>query len=1058
MAKYDTYKPFVIGNQFVPLVDQQTVIDTGSEVGYRFISTEDTFSTVNDAAWVSVITTAPPPGVADRSEIVCRMYRHDPLDACTPIQKLIIPCSLGTGGSIGGGAASRQAAVVNPSDPSYVRLSGASQTARFWFDTAASTVEDAINVWSVEILDVSVLYSISGPFATATTNTMSCGLERQTGPIKRYMDYLVTGPDSSSSITEIRRSRFGELNPFWDSGTDPNAEPMRAPWVYKGTDDTGLYALSIYGTDDVAVFFETGAGAAGDFDIHYVALQVTYRENRNLIGVGGLELSGGAEIKEGLYTYRCPMMVADIPWDYTGVTGATLVSLAKGDSYTVTVSRAYSGSVSVSSPVPIPLSLINTVDQHVPGLVGVRITKPTAEGAVPTYTENTQYPAIVIYDLSPWDWATDMDPAHVNPGCHAYEKQMAQMVHESGWYYSEQQIPNDTAGTFTWATFYARASESVTGGLYISQSDGAGNLLGPEGSIDYATWLALPEVVDGWRKVTVALSPGAVLTGAGGVTHWRFWTSSAELMVWEVLGATANHTVTAAATSSGAVAGYHGETAIALFRWDANYPLDMTLTLSQDMSAVSNLAVEQNTQALTVVDEYCDVAVSTVPTGIVYNRLSWDLVLTSMVSGWGYYEVQRRDTTMDTGVWETIAKITNPYVGDLDDYEARIGVTSSYRIRTVHTTGITGPWSAEITSTIAAPGVTGAGVDVGILVMTSNEDPAANLAYVHIHGAGGQEEFDFIESGYGSLEPVYGRDYQVALRPTERGGVTFTRTILVNKAGVPSGTLDRGFTGLRDLAWDAIPYVCVRDELANRWLANITVPSGSVRRQDGRRTHYQVSSVVVTEVTETPYEHDDPVPYLGLTSTQNVERYCELSDCAPLATLEDVDIRVKFIAMENGVRWGFNTYRFASGPPESWWIFDVSLYDGVQTLFGVLGDDGFFYEDIYTIVPVFGQPMWARALYDHDDGLGTSTVEFFSSLDGVAWTSHGVITAGPAGLVPSADPRFYISALESTVVQELIVIDAATSTTLMSPDFAAQTPTTTSFVDAQANTWTVKVW
>jgi hypothetical protein len=1058
MAVYDTYKPFVIGNQFVPLVEESTVVDTGAEVGYRFTATEDFYSAVNGANWLRVVTNDPPPGVASRSEIVCRLYLHDPLEACTPLKKLIIPCTSGSGGSIGGGAATREAAVANPSDPTYVRLTGASQTARFWFGTEVASVAAALNAWNVEIVDVSVIYAISGPFADATTNTMSCGMERQVGPIKRYMDYLVTGPAASSSITALRRSRFGELCPFWDSGTDPNTEPMRGPWVYRGYDDIGLYALNpTLGVDNVVVFFETGSGAAGDFDIHYVGLQVTYRENPNLSGVGGMDLSGGAEISEGLYTYRCPLMPYDYPWAYTGGGGISTIVLLEGFSYTLTVSRAYSGSVSVSSPVPIPLSLINTIDQHVPELVGVQITKPTAEGAVPAYTETTEYPAIVAYSASPTLWATQMIPAKVNPACHAYEQQMPQAVHDAGYYYSEQQVPNDTAGTFVWATFYARAAESVTGGLYISQTDGAGNFLGPEGLIDYATWLALPEIVDGWRKVTVALSPGAVLTGAGGVTYWQFWSSSADLMVWEVLGATANHTETATGTSSGAVAGYHGETAIANFQGVANYPLDMTLTLAQEMSGAA-LAVVQETQVLTAVDEYCGVPVSTIPTGIVYNHLTWDIVLSAMVSGWGFYEIQRRDTTMDTDVWETIAKITNPYVGDMDDYEARIGVQSSYRIRTVHTTGILGPWSAEITSTIAAPGVTGTGVGVGLLVFTSNEDPTANLAYVHIHGGDQEESFDFVEAGQGSLEPVYGRDYQVALRPVERGGVAFTRTILVNKVGIPPGTLDRGFTGLRDLAWDAIPYVCVRDELANRWLANIAVPSGSIRRQDGRATHYQVSAVTITEVVGAPYAHDDPVPFLGLTSTQNVGRYAEIASCSPLATLVDVDIRVKFIAMQGGVGWGFRVERHAVGPPESWWGFGSSNSDGPETYFDVLGDDGSFYDDVETIVPVIGQPLWARCVYDHDDGVGTSTATFYSSLDGVAWTSHGTAVGGPAGLVPTGDPSFYISVNESTVVQEMIVIDAATSTTIMSPDFAAQTATTTSFVDVQANTWNILVW
>ena len=96
----------------------------------------------------------------------------------------------------------------------------------------------------------------------------------------------------------------------------------------------------------------------------------------------------------------------------------------------------------------------------------------------------------------------------------------------------------------------------------------------------------------------------------------------------------------------------------------------------------------------------------------------------------------------------------------------------------------------------------------------------------------------------------------VAMRPTERGGVQFSRTILVNNVAVPVPSLDEGFRSLRDLAWAQLPYVCVRDELGNRWFANVAVPSGRVR---DRRTTY-LGQVLITEVTATP------APYGSVTT------------------------------------------------------------------------------------------------------------------------------------------------------------------------------------------------
>lgn len=596
MAVYDTYKPFVIGNQFAPLVENETILDTGSEVGYKFVATEASGAPNSGGTWVWAVTEAPPPGLPNRSEIVCRLYDSAALTSYVPLKKVRIICTAATGGAIGGGAATRYEAVQNPTDGKYIRLTGASQTARLWFDTHTAGIGSLFNVWSTEIVDVSVVYSVSGPFATATTNTMSLGMERQTGPVKRYMDYLVTGPAASSSITEIKRSRFGELCPFWSDAVNPNTSYIRGPWVYKGVHDVGLYALSSHGTDNVAVFFETGASAAGDFDIQYVALDVTYRENSELLGVGGFDLSGGMDIAEGLYAYRCPIMPADTPWNFGGG-GITLFNLIEGRSYIITMSRAYSGSVSVSSPVSLPMTMLNTISPTVPGLTGVRVTKPIAIGAMPVYEETTSYPSIVLFDITPTAWATDLIPANVNPCCHTYEQQTPQQIHDSGYFFAEQVIPDDTAATFSWVTFYARASESVDGALYLSQTDGAVTFLGPEATISYDDFMLLPEIVDGWRKVTIPIVPPAVLAGTGGDTYWQFWSSSDLLRIWEVLGATANHTLKATGTSSGAVGTYYGEAAQCYdVTGTYNYPLDMTITLSQDMSPVSTFAVSQQSR------------------------------------------------------------------------------------------------------------------------------------------------------------------------------------------------------------------------------------------------------------------------------------------------------------------------------------------------------------------------------------------------------------------------------------------------------------------------------
>src|SRR4029079_14072652 len=66
------------------------------------------------------------------------------------------------------------------------------------------------------------------------------------------------------------------------------------------------------------------------------------------------------------------------------------------------------------------------------------------------------------------------------------------------------------------------------------------------------------------------------------------------------------------------------------------------------------------------------------------------------------YEIQRADT-VDTG-WETIM-LGNPTVSGVSDFEARVGVLSSYRIREVNAYGFYGAWSSTVTATLTDPGL-----------------------------------------------------------------------------------------------------------------------------------------------------------------------------------------------------------------------------------------------------------------------------------------------------------------------------------------------------------------
>jgi hypothetical protein len=228
--------------------------------------------------------------------------------------------------------------------------------------------------------------------------------------------------------------------------------------------------------------------------------------------------------------------------------------------------------------------------------------------------------------------------------------------------------------------------------------------------------------------------------------------------------------------------------------------------------------------------------------------LSWDnYTVTDLTSAsFGAYEIQRLDSLHD---FQTIMLATNPAVTSFNDYEARVGVQSVYRIRARNAYDFVGSWSPAVSATIAEPGVTIGCGGGHVLIFTSNEqqDGSLNLAYSNAWQGEVQEAFSFPESSSVQLQAMYDRDFATAFHSPERGGERFERDILVQAAAINPPTLG-DFRGLRDMAWADVSYICVRDEDANRWFATVLVPSGRV-------AHFRkiyIATIGIVEVTSTP--------------------------------------------------------------------------------------------------------------------------------------------------------------------------------------------------------------
>ena len=134
-------------------------------------------------------------------------------------------------------------------------------------------------------------------------------------------------------------------------------------------------------------------------------------------------------------------------------------------------------------------------------------------------------------------------------------------------------------------------------------------------------------------------------------------------------------------------------------------------------------------------------------------------------------------------------------------------------------------------------------------IFTSNESQsgAYNLAYAMVWEQDVSESFGLIESGSVEITSHHDRDYQIAHHGEERGGESFSRTLLLANAAVSLPRL-ANIHSLRDMAWADLPYVCVRDDIGDRWLATVIVPN-SVTKRNRRLYNAQIT---VIEVTDTP--------------------------------------------------------------------------------------------------------------------------------------------------------------------------------------------------------------
>jgi hypothetical protein len=636
---------------------------------------------------------------------------------------------------------------------------------------------------------------------------------------------------------------LGDVNPIWTASASDEALPWRYDDLLFFNQAAGANRYEMRVLVQIPISsFATGQG--GQVDLYYFALRVTYCEETRVMYGGSLLKY---QSQTNIITQRDLSQTAD-PVLAAGKYTTTLSFVSPGEG------RAFELATGNDPKVNGLREIYAMPDQ--PGL-NVKIPFPLDSGLGSTFTKETSH---VLPQIS----------LHTSGGVlteiHPYGRQSVGQVF--GVQTVTQEVLDGAAGgTFQYpqVRFYARRFGDTTVPLTLSSPTITG--AGTSVSITPADFDQLDEILNGWKKVDLRFS-GTINMGAGTNPQW-VWSASGELAGnrWEILGADApalsgvvGATFNLAAQQlSAATYGQPSSGSTINEGWlpqggpfvtgsTDDQTSDAVLIFSQDMPTVTGFTVTGASQPLSGIGLNCAAYPWYVPSAMSYNQITWSATSSSVpVSGFGYYEIQRMDTLTD---WQTIAHMTAPSASGFKDYEARIGLLTSYRIRAVNSYLFAGQWSSTATITMAAPGLTGLGMGANAysMIFSSNyrQDGSRNLAYALAFNADTTETFNFPEAGFTQYQFMYNRDFQVAFRPLERGGETFTRDILVQGAAIPAETL-ADFKSLRDMAWDTLPYVCVRDGDGNRWFANVTVPNGRV--QDRRKLY--IATVNVIEVTDT---------------------------------------------------------------------------------------------------------------------------------------------------------------------------------------------------------------
>jgi hypothetical protein len=837
MAQYNPNGPDVIGNEWVAIVPAAYTMDAGTERGYRFASTAGEIPTFGQFFLEAV----PANNVVIQYPLLS-IYASGTEDDVGEIKTVTVPVSSAsvTGTTSPPTSAEIVAALASPAGGGGVTLTSNPCKMDLSFDMASVNAE----LTNKRILNVSIVYTASGGWANIALGGVFNSVNyRPTNDDAYYGSGKLdaSGTIFAEDITSVSRLSLGEINPFAVGGYSGNGS-QAYPWR-----NQELQRFAAGGATPMRFRVSSTTPTTTTLRIEYLALEITYCvENRLRYGSASVgNNSGTLSPPNNDYTIGDAVNNVVMRTSTTFVTGT---ALPVGE-YALTSCIADAG------------------DQVLPffGLFFAEEGgKPTAQAARELYPmPNSKLRGIELDRASRVGEKFDVAETRILPylaysdtyngsslaSTHAYGRVVGAPVY-AGSSLTQSFLTGTVDPTpYPFIRFWARRfNVDCTNVPALTAS-----VLTASVSITCAAFLALPEIADGWRQVTLRFPAPTVVSTSETIT----WSSPAATGAqWQVL-------VDRGSIGPGDNSSSNYATSFA----SPVYPPvglrtneDVAFYLVQDPPTVTGVTASVVTAPLSPISLDCGTPGGCIPTGMSAVSLNWTSIATSAPSAtgtFGYYEVQRQDDVDAT--WQTIATLYTLVSTSFPDREARVGVASRYRVRMVTDYGIAGPFSSTVSATIPA-------TDPSVWLFSSSWDLFGifNFAAIEVGDTQPPLNLAYYEGSAVTYQEMYGRNNRVGFHGTERGGEAFTVTLLSNQGMAVPTAMGPRFANFRSLAWNRIdsvyswtnPYVCVRNGEGDRWFASVEIPASRFDRRKPTGNHIEHLNVNVIEVLDLPVPAD----------------------------------------------------------------------------------------------------------------------------------------------------------------------------------------------------------